>query len=359
MSVFRPAPRSAGESLFWAESRSVYDVPFESSYVAADSIWTRPIGTGAERATAGLFKQESARSSWPGELEYGRVLTDPEYFHLNPNDPVKTLSVTGGGPGHGDGVHVRAGATATGAWNSCAVLLRSADPFTVWQGQPLSLAANGNPSWPWTVPTSATEALDLREGGQRTHLGSHGGSGLSTVGGSIRVGDLSGDDMIHHPLQLGINGLHFLSASNGGYRWPAVTADTGFDVDGHGNEYGGSLDHMLMGVLLALPADYDLSAITEPRAHKICWTLRHYGAYVVDVTDRSWSVFQFSADNRIRTWSADAEWPMDSAHTDCIAFHQQLHGAILDLEAITNNGPGQSAAGGGAPIAPGLFAPPL
>ncbi len=345
------------EGDYWAESRSVYDVPFQSALggTGAD-IWTRPMGQNAVYEPTGFYAQNDASGGgWPGPL--GRIVADREYHHLSSTDPVKTLIVTDAGPGNGQSVHVRAGATAPGTWNSCGVLLRQANPFTVWQGQRLSLAAGGNPSWEFTIPTGDSVPLDLREGGQRTHYGSHGGSRLSTVAGTIKEGVLNGSGEINHPLQLGIDGYYFLSRTNNGFRWPAATADGSYDNPSSNGYYNGSLEYMRMGVLLALPANFDLETITEPRAKKICRALKYYGAYVVDITSKDWSVFQFSVEDR--AIDAAGQWTRSADNADDVAFHNQLHGAILETKAITNNAAGQECSGGGAPIAANLHAPPV
>jgi hypothetical protein len=72
---------------------------------------------------------------------------------------------------------------------------------------------------------------------------------------------------------------HELPSAHGGFRWPAVKADGGYE-----GKYGGEDPEVNMGALLALPPDLDLSEITQPDVHKVAEALQTYGAYVVDET---------------------------------------------------------------------------
>lgn len=352
-----PPPDIDPETDYWATSRSVYDVPFESSLVAPDSIWTRPIGTGATRVNAGLdYANASSAGGWPGPN--GRVTTDDEHLFLNPSDPARTLSVTEAGPGNGQQVRVPSTGAHDGKLNGCAAAVRVDNAFTVWQGQPLVLNAGGNPAWKYTIPTGHPSPIDLRAGDETTHWGSHGGSRLSTVGGSIRLGALnSAAEMIYHPLKINVYGLKYMSRVNNGYRWPALTADGNYNNSTSNGYYDGSVPECRMGSLLALPADYDFAAngITEVRALKLGKTLKFYGAYIVDNT--AWDVYGLSLD--IRAKDVAGQWTRSASSTPDVNFHNQLHTMITQLQVIDNNAPGQTCAGGGDPLAAGLFAPPV
>jgi hypothetical protein len=135
----------------------------------------------------------------------------------------------------------------------------------------MRLSAGGTPSWEhgWG-PTSLT-GTGIE--------GCHGGSGMSGIGGTIRQGELTGAQPIRHALKLSLPCETSCSPAHGGHRWPAATADSGYE-----DEYGGDNPEVTMGALLALPPDTDLSGITAPDVRKVADALRTYGGYVVDQT---------------------------------------------------------------------------
>ena len=138
-------------------------------------------------------------------------------------------------------------------------------------GQPLRLSPGGDPSYEFSFP-----AVPLRGDGR---IGCHGGSNLSGIGGSIRVGEMSKPEPLRHPLKINLNCELSCSTAQEGFRWPAFRADGAFrDV------YRGPDPRVNMGTLMGLPPDADLSWITEPDTRKIAEAFRDYGAYVVDET---------------------------------------------------------------------------
>ena len=298
------------------EVRSKYTWPF-----ARDSIWNMPIGSGARYVPAGL----AAANAWKGE-----VTTDQEIIAADPNAPLRTLSAPGQA-GNGDQVRIPSDLQHDGSWNGCATLLR-ADNATVWSGQPLKLTAGGNPSWTYTTQSAP---VDLKGAGLE---GCHGGSHLSGIGGSIRVGELNSSTAIRHALKLNIYGSRFLyksSTASGAYRWPA------FNADSYWSQYGGTNPALRMGALLALPPNTDLSRITNPKALKLAIAMRDFGSYVVD--DTAWDVHALNMDKKVAT---SGEWPVGDT-----AFHSQLQQVISQLAVVDNNAPG-SIGGGGTPRAP-------
>ena len=126
--------------------------------------------------------------------------------------------------------------------------------------------------------------------------GSHGGSGLSGVGGTIRVGELlPSTPPIPHALKIELQhqwyfGGHKLandSAYNGGrsqYVWPAVGSDGGSNK-APGGLYTGTDPHVAPGALLAIPASAASGVKTTTVAGgKIKRALVEYGGYIVDDT---------------------------------------------------------------------------
>ena len=226
--------------------------------------------------------------------------------------------------------------------------------------------------------------------------GSHGGSGLSGVGGTIRVGELlPSAPPIPHALKIELQhqwyfGGHKLandSAYNGGrsqYVWPAVGSDGGSNK-APGGLYTGTDPHVAPGALLAIPASAASGVKTTTVAGgKIKRALVEYGGYIVDDTGggnsaaicmeadvnaemRSAFGYAMTYPHGVSAAASDPVrrppcMPLSSMllrvaagshprgaqghalYADLLAIFQALH-------AVTNNGPG-SVGGGGTPAVP-------
>jgi hypothetical protein len=271
-----------------------------------------PIGSNAVYVPARLQNA----NQW-----YGEIITDEEFIGLNPNDPLKPLN------GGSTLVHVPPGMSHDGGWNGVSAFLDANG--MVRQGQPLQLSPGGNPSWAYGYPT-----VDLYGDGI---AGAHGGSGLSSFGGSLRKGELSSSLPLHHALKVNLFGHKYLSPSGGCYRWPASHCDGYALKAGDPNAYGGSVPQLRMGALLALPPDQDCNALANTnQARKICHALQDYGAYVAD--DTAWDVHAIDHE-------AGAEFG------DGGSFHSDLQRIFTLLAVVDNNGP-SNIGGGGTPRAP-------
>jgi len=123
--------------------------------------------------------------------------------------------------------------------------------------------------------------------------GSSGGSGLSTLGGTIRLGELTNNEPIRHVLRINVWGekyLHFNPKDQTpGYRWPASTADSYAAF-----QYGGVNPQLEMGSLLAIPPNITPQSLglKSLPALKLFYALQNYGAYIAD--DTAWDVTAFS-----------------------------------------------------------------
>ena len=179
--------------------------------------------------------------------------------------------------------------------------------------------------------------------------GGHGGSGMSSIGGSIRTGELLDAQPIRHALKIDIwgNWLHY-DASGQGHRWPAPLADGGAP-----NQYKGTNPALVMGSLLALPPGITAASlgITSASGKKLFQAFQDYGAYVVDDTGGDYNALCVEQ-------SADAAFKRATGHS--ISQDQALatdFGRIMAaVKVINNNGP-TSIGGGGTPRAP--LAPPF
>ncbi|GAA4738702.1 hypothetical protein [Actinomycetospora chibensis] len=239
----------SGPEPYRGPSRDLYTHPF-----AWDSVWNLPLAQSAQFA--------------PFNTQARDVYLDIENISVDPAFPVREAV----SPRTRVDVHVDPGLSADGSYNNCSTFLADTpDAETVVAGQPLRLRPGGDPSYDVSFP-----AVPLRGDGR---LGCHGGSNLSGIGGTIRVGEMSKPEPLRHPLKINLNCELSCSTAQEGYRWPAFRADGAFQ-----DVYRGPDPRVNMGTLMGLPPDADLSWITEPDTRKIAEAFRDYGAYVVDET---------------------------------------------------------------------------
>src|SRR5204863_5207214 len=105
--------------------------------------------------------------------------------------------------------------------------------------------------------------------------GSHGGSGLSALGGTVRLGELVPGGTIRHALKLNLDSANYYSGF-GGYRWPAVKSDAG------GAGYGGSIPEDRMGSLLAVKPDFAIGSLESEPGKIVAQAFMDYGGYIVE-----------------------------------------------------------------------------
>ncbi len=333
---------------------------------ASDSIWNTPLGSGAVYVPAGL-------QPLPGGQTTGRVpQIDDESIILSPESPETPILFSEGAFGGdrcaGDPARVLRTAPIPAGYvlpsdnknQSTAIL--GADRRTVINVQPLARCRAGGPATSYVYFPDA----DLYGPGID---GSHGGSGLSALGGSIRVGELRpGQEGPRHVLKVNVYGsgeLARCSDSASCSRWPARKADRA-GPENYGTVGDNRNAAMRMGALLALPPSVDIGAIgltTEP-GRQLAWTLQNYGAYIVD--DTNGPQFALNAEvgpagsmrEQFRTdWGYDFE--VDSDVTDN-PWAEDVKRIRPLLHVVDNNSP-ESVGGGGNPrqaLLPPLGDPP-
>lgn len=281
-----------------------------------DSPWNLPIGDAARYVPAGLEPP-----TVPGSAVDEAILVLEPDAALHPVR--RTLTEWGSGPprceavGEGaqfDGqpVPVPDGFTTEAhldRYPGHPGAILAADGRTVFQTQPLHVCGDG-----LVVSRFDAPSVDLLTGdGLR---GAHGGSGLSSLGGTIRVHEII-EGRIDHALKLSIDGTRYLSPDGGGYRWPADRADRdALDPDSVRCRYGGSVPALQMGALLALPPDFDVDALATPFAKIVATALQDYGGYVVANACR-------------HTFALTTEWGPDGRVVDEV---RARHG--IDLAAV-------------------------
>ncbi|MFC4149999.1 hypothetical protein ACFO0M_27415 [Micromonospora mangrovi] len=179
--------------------------------------------------------------------------------------------------------------------------------------------------------------------------GGHLGSGLSSIGGSIREGELTGDGPIRHALKVDLWGNWlYHDRATGGFRWPASLADSVAPTD-----YKGRSKALRMGSLLAIRPDVtpEQLKITDPVALKIFHALQDFGAYVVDTT--GWDYNTLCVEMSAKT-------EFQRRHGTDISRYRPLQDAVNRMlgviQVVDNNSPG-TIGGGGTRRAPA--APPI
>ncbi len=187
--------------------------------------------------------------------------------------------------------------------------------------------------------------------------GAHGGSGMSSIGGTIRLGELVPGGVLRHALKCSIPGhksLYYDSQTKG-FRWPAVKAD-----DDARTAYGGPHLYCRMGALLALKPSFAIDQLKTEPGRIIARACQDYGIYVVDNCG-SWDTFQIATQ-----WSPDGkvvdeferqfQYPFSMHHKPDHPWWQDVEAIFTNLHVVNNNGP-QSIGGGGTPRQP--LAPPF
>jgi len=343
---------------------------------AADSIWNMPIHNNAVYVDSGLDLHMP--------LDAGPT-TDQEILILSPGSPVVPVQESFAGF---DGLDRCDTANLTGAtlfeapvpenWStgggsegnmSGAILLEDYD--TVIETQPLHVCSEGGlvtSGWAWS-PES------IRTGGGIT--GSHGGSGMSSLGGSIRYNELLPGSVIYHALKMNFYARYAYSYTGDtpGYRWPAPTADGYASPE----TYGGTVPAMVLGSLLALEPNFDITSLQTEPARIIAQAAQDYGIYAVD--DTYWDVFGLlvewgtdGSSNRSVTdqFQATYGYGIDDGPllncteaSDACRFSQDMWNIISHLKVIDNNtattiggGPNSDTVNRRAPLAPAFSPPP-
>src|SRR5437870_4110229 len=342
------APPGGRDPLLWPFSR--------------DSIWNLPIGASAVYVPANI-QQPTQRG----------MTTDPDVIILNPNDTMTAVYYNSDGWSGGSRCSpqgnvlfnapipdsfVVPGAGSTnpdGTTPNYATAILMPDGHTLTQGQPFARCTAGGPATMWWSVTNDLYGTGID--------GGHGGSGLSSLGGTIRLGELVPGGVIRHVMKINLYGLnnYYYDGTAQGYRWPASQAD------GCASScYGGTTPALRMGSLLAIPASVNVDSLgleTEP-AKILARALQDYGAYTVD--DTAWSVYAlatgFSPQGRVddeftSAWgfpinppTKTGPWALDM---------DRLFGALNVVDnwdagqwAAVSASNGAQGAGGGAPIVP-------
>lgn len=342
-----------------AVGRDKFKQPF-----SPESIWNMPIGASATYASAGLaapigsFVDEEFLFLHPDESEGVRDIYESDCASANTcwNTGVSRCD-------HGSNVLIQSSIIHPGLHipdisgndtpNSPAAILR-ADGQTIDQTQPIVSCAGDTEyasGYTWAP-------VDIYGDGI---TGAHGGSGLSALGGTIRLGELDqSTDVIRHALKIELPADLDFSCSGGCYRWPATNSDCG--TSSSCSDYTGSNAQVKPGALLAiLPSancDTGLSLVTTP-AKILCHAMQTYGAYIVDNT--GWNVLSFNVEHSQEgdvPSQFSTAWGFSISNQSGSDFANDVIRLAAALNVVTNNS--STSVGGGGAFPSGVsWAPPI
>jgi hypothetical protein len=322
------------------------------------SIWNTPIGSDASYVFAEIKEPTQAG-----------MTVDPDLIVMTPNAPLTGIYYNSAGWSDKDRCPVEGDllfeAPMPADWvvpnglpgtpnNGLAILMP--DGRTIKQTQPFArCTAGGAATSKYTFKDE-----DLFTDGTR---GAHGGSGMSALGGTLRLGELRpGKQPPRHVLKGNLYGkmnLFRCTTQSQCYRWPAVAADS-YAVGEYGTGRSGIPTSMKMGVLLAIrPATTatSLGLETEP-AKQLFWTLQNFGLYIVD--DTAWDVYaleteQGPAGDFTEQFRSDWGFDFEQSSRDT-PWTRDMRRLFTNLYVIDNNS-ATSVGGGGTPRVSGI--PPL
>ena len=308
---------------------------------ASDSFWNTAIGSGA------VYHKVTVHQD-------GFGWTDEEPIVMGlPTDPQKDVWVNGQWPISGNlsgtklgyKLPVPAGMTTHSAtdignqanFSGGALML---DGDTIVEAQGLVVRTGG-------VAMMIERSKHSIRGQGEPAIGGLGGSSLSGVFGSLRVWEAQSDGPIQHALKCLISDLD-LSAANGGFRWPAHNADSGY-----AGRYVGTDPELRMGALLALLPTFDLAQLATPFGKRFAAAVRDYGMYVVDEGyGTSWKPLMTTVEigvNEILDQRYGSTLEGGAIFNDLVKVWAGLH--VIANNSAANKG------GGGTPRVPAL--PPV
>ena len=315
---------------------------------SCDSIWNMPIGANARYIEANIKPAEYIS----GDEDYYIVTTkdDPLVPWYNPHSWLKGRC-SDIGKGRNGYLHVPKNlivpdATESKTPNNSAAFLQP-DGQTLIQMSPLARCQPGEAVFGYITPSYPHYHENIYGAGI---TGGHAGSGLSSIGGTVRLGELLSDKPISHALKLELFAHKYLYNQPPGYRWPAVRAD----IYAYNNyyeqmQYGGDNSALVMGSLLAIGPQVTADSLklqTIP-GRKLFFALQNYGGYIVD--DTLWDAHAIAIEKGvIEEFESFYNYPFN---TNSGAFYDDVNQLFQALQIVDNNSP-ENIGGGGKPRQP-------
>src|SRR5881409_2873828 len=233
----------AGSFAILSEGPLVHNPPTTSSASASatgrvatlwpfsrDSIWNLPIGANAVYVPGNIKKPTASG-----------MTTDVDVLILTPTAPVTKVwensdAWSGGSRCDAQGgvlfeapiptdfvVQGAGSGNPDGTTPNYATAILAADGHTLIQGQPMARCTAGGTATMWWWDHGKEDLFGTG------NSGAHGGSMLSSLGGTIRLGELVPGGAIRHAMKVNLYGAedYFYDSVTHGYRWPATTSDSG------------------------------------------------------------------------------------------------------------------------------------
>lgn len=336
------------------KSRDALQWPFSQN-----SIWNMPIGDSAVYVHAKLMPAKKS------------CTVDEDYIVLTPNAPKVDIYFSDAGWDRTKSRCNPSGAVfmsvpiphdfvvSPSTWHGItpnaglAVLME--DGKTIRQTQPFARCEAGGQA------TSLTKTLPDQDITKDDGIqGAHGGSGLSAIGGALRIGELmKGSGPIRHALKVNVFAAKNLYYDNEtkGCRWPALRADNYAAKQYYTKRQGDIVKDCRMGALLAIPPTITLQSLqleTEPGLI-LARAMQDFGAYIAD--DTAWDVYGICAEwgpNGRFTDEFKKSWGFDFEADSSTAWGRDVAKIFEVLHVVVNNS-ATSIGGGGkrrAPLAP-------
>lgn len=336
--------------------------------LASESIWNVPLGSGAVYVPAGI-----------GVATAAGMTVDEDVIVQRPTAPRRPVVRNDAG---WDKAKTRCGSLRTaelvypdplpvpadfstdpgylGTTPNMSAAILMPDGQTIRQTQPFHVCGPGG-----TV-TSQYRFPDENIATGMGIAGAHGASGMSSLGGTVRVGELVPGGTIRHALKVNLYGrrnyFYDRRDASPGYRWPARSADGYAGEASSSCAYGGSVPALRIGALVALRPEFPLEALQTEPARILARALRDYGAYVVD--DTCWDVYglttEWGPDGRVVdefrvAWGFPIETKASATCADagreCL-WAQDMARVFTSLQVVDDNAPGNVGGAGARRAAP-------
>ena len=207
-------------------------------------------------------------------------------------------------------------------------------------------------------------------GGMGQRGGSHGGSRMSAFGGTIRCHELVPGGRIPHAVKWAANTSkmcfnHDTQAEC--FTWPAIRAD-GYALSSYGSTAAANVPREArMGMLVTLPATFDVDALKTEPGRIIARAFYEYGGYLVD-GDADLDVFmiavEWSNEGRVLN-DFERHWGIKGFHRGADGTPSQLQKDLwadtdkmyMAFQVVVDNSP--STPGGAGTSRRAALAPPL
>ena len=323
-------------------NRNPWQWPFSQT-----SIWNMPIGSGA------VYEPANFQNAAHVGVDIQHIM------ELNADDPQRdVLGSTTWGPGRCTGtsnlgfslrvpdswIVPDAGNSPYGLTPNSNFAFRMPGSDMVFEGSVVSRCVAGGPvympdwmRWPNNRKQQSIKGNGLNGGGQ-------GASGMSALGGTIRLGELIHEAPIRHAIKINpwAEKYCYYSSAIPGYTWPAISADNYAP-----QQYKGTNPHIVMGSLFAIPPDVEVESLglkTIP-GKKLFFTLQNYGAYFTE--DAAWDTWDIIVERGVELEFQQAYGFSMNSQT----WRHELNALMKALHIVVNNAP-ERIGGGGVPIQP-------